>query len=143
MVDVVEAPIARFKTYPAKKTRPHWYFMVSVWDTNAAMDRYTSRVYKMRTNTCHAVCLVQQYGRRRQLGEIVFSADSVKNPEYVAHECTHAALVWWKKVFGSDEGAIDLELDAQAEASKPEEMFASALGTMVGQIHKYVSNLHP
>lgn len=106
---------------------------VSVFRTFRAMSNYCRQRYETSTRHLRAVFFPSQNGKR--IGEIVFCIKDLPH-ELVVHECTHAAVAWWRTIHGAS-------ITDNETLIHNEEAFVSALGSMANYVEARVAELRP
>lgn len=128
-------PILSMRVYPEGRSL---YYLVNVWPTKKAMQEhcrtvngYVGRNYAALVNSFH-VSMVGSNGRTRTgpiMGEINFNRKALGG-EIVAHEMTHAALGWARRIKLNFDGILT---QSGGACCANEERFCYALGSMARQ----------
>jgi hypothetical protein len=139
-----------FKIYPRIGRRLH--FLVQVFDTKWAMWAYCQAncmapISRQTKAVCHSFCRIDFRKNKKarinpEMGNIHFYQRGLET-DVVAHECTHAAIFWLRRIIRKDLLEIGRASRLAGRASKfvdgPEELLCLATGNLLRQCNL---NLH-
>lgn len=137
--------IAYFRVYPEPK-RSRLHFKVRIFTSQRAMREYLraselprslGRYGRAMCSTWDRVTVGKTMRKHPEMGEMVFPVSHL-GMEAIAHECTHAALGWAKRIaLNPVVDGVPSRLGSRA-CAVDEERFCYALGQMGRQISSQI-----